>query len=75
MSDDTLDTRQSLADLGTLTEAGVLSTANDGVSPAPLREQKIDAHGRDYGRLTHMNRLHAFTEAQKAKILAEAAAN
>ena len=48
MSDDTLDTRQSLADLGTLTEAGALSTANDGVSPAPLREQKIDAHGRAY---------------------------
>ena len=35
--------------------------------------EKIDAHGRDYGRLAHMNRLHAFTEAQKAKILAETA--
>ena len=48
MSDDTLDTRQSLADLGTMTEAGALATANDGVSAAPLREQKIDAHGRAY---------------------------
>ena len=48
MSDDILDTRQSLADLGTLTEAGGLATSNDGVSPAPLREQKIDAQGRAY---------------------------
>jgi ectoine hydroxylase-related dioxygenase (phytanoyl-CoA dioxygenase family) len=32
--------------------------------------EKIDAHGRDYGRLAYMNKLHAFTEAQKAKVLA-----
>jgi hypothetical protein len=31
--------------------------------------EKIDAHGRDYGRLYHMNRLHAFTEQQKQAIL------
>jgi hypothetical protein len=33
---------------------------------------KIDAHGRDYNRLAYMNRLHAFTEAQKQKILEQA---
>ena len=32
--------------------------------------EKIDAHGRDYGRLHYMNRLHAFTEQQRQAILA-----
>ena len=51
MSDNNeLDTRQSLSDLGALQDpnAVAFATANDGVSPAPLREQKIDAHGRAY---------------------------
>lgn len=33
---------------------------------------KIDAHGRDYGRLAYMNRLHAFTEAKRREILGQA---
>lgn len=33
---------------------------------------KIDAHGRDYGRLAYMNKLHAFTEAKKREILGQA---
>jgi small subunit ribosomal protein S9 len=45
-----LDTRQSLSDLATLQDpnAVAFATANDGVSAAPLREQKIDGHGRAY---------------------------
>jgi hypothetical protein len=35
---------------------------------------KIDAHGRDYGRFAYMSRLHAFTEAKKREILGEAPA-
>jgi len=33
---------------------------------------KLSAQGRDYGRFTYMNKLHAFTEAKKQAILAEA---
>jgi ectoine hydroxylase-related dioxygenase (phytanoyl-CoA dioxygenase family) len=34
---------------------------------------KMSAHGRDYGRLAYMNKLHAFTEAKKRQILEGAA--
>jgi ectoine hydroxylase-related dioxygenase (phytanoyl-CoA dioxygenase family) len=33
---------------------------------------KLSAQGRDYGRYTYMNKLHAFTEAKKQEILAGA---
>jgi hypothetical protein len=33
---------------------------------------KLSAQGRDYGRFTYMNKLHAFTEAKKQAILAQA---
>ena len=33
---------------------------------------KMQGTGRDYNRLAYMNRLHAFTEAQKQKILQDA---
>ena len=42
MSDD----RQSFADLGTAMD--IAPVGHDGVSPAPLREQQIDAQGRAY---------------------------
>ena len=32
---------------------------------------KLSAQGRDYGRFTYMNKLHAFTEAKRQAILAE----
>ena len=35
---------------------------------------KLSAHGRDYGRLAYMNKLHAFTEAKKRALLGEPAA-
>ena len=49
MSEDT-DTRQSLRDLGGFQEAleANAPAQHDGVSPAPLREQQIDAQGRAY---------------------------
>jgi len=33
---------------------------------------KLSAQGRDYGRFAYMNKLHAFTEAKKRELLAEA---
>lgn len=35
--------------------------------------EKIDAQGRDYGRLAYMNKLHRFTDEKKAQILGLAA--
>jgi hypothetical protein len=36
-----------------------------------FRWRHLSAQGRDYGRFTYMNKLHAFTEERKRAILAE----
>lgn len=49
ITDNTGDTRQSLADLGTIqTAEGAPIGSGPGNAPAPLREQEIDAQGRAY---------------------------
>ena len=69
-------TLQTLSQLVRETRIGTGITGNPPRLGEMLGEDdwfdKIDAHGRDYNRLAYMNRLHAFTEAQKQKILQDA---